>query len=87
MARVEALGHSSDLADDDGGSAEHDQCTPDDLRLHWRYKGRRRTQYLLTNLTEQLIEPTALPNASNDAHSGTAEQDSPASHGPVATAS
>ena len=86
MARVEALGHWSDLADNDGSSAEHGRRAPGDLQLHRRYKGRRRTQYLLTNLTEQLIEPTTPPNASNDARSGMAEQDSLASRGPVSTA-
>ena len=86
VAQVEAIGHWSDLAGDDGDSAEHDRRVPDDLWLHWWYKGLWHTQQLLTNLTKPLIEPPTLYNASSDESSGTAEQNSSASHGPVATA-
>ena len=86
MVRVETLGHWSDLAGDDGGSVEHGRRAPGDLRLHRRYKGLRRTQQLLTDLTEPLIEPATLYNASSDERSSTTEQNSLVSHGPVATA-
>ena len=83
---VEHLGGCSDLASDDGGTAVSRQDGNGELRPRWQNKSLWRTQHLLTDLTEQLIEPTEIPNASNDARSGTEEQNSPVTHGPVATA-
>ena len=81
---VEHLGGCSDLADNDGGTTVSRRDNDGELWPHWQNKSLRRTQHLLTDLTEQLIEPTKILNASNDTRSGIAEQKFtgvPRSHG------
>ena len=82
---VEHLGGCSDLAGDDGGTTVSRRDGDGELWPRRQNKSLRRTQHLRTDLTEQLIEPTEIPNASNDARSGTVEQNSPVTHGPMAT--
>ena len=83
---VEHLDYYRDLASDDGGMAVSCQDSDGDLQLPRRYKGLRCIQHLLTDLTKHSIELTTDDNAGSDARSGTAEQNSPASYGPVAMA-
>ena len=81
---AEHLGGCSDLAGDDGDTVVSCRDGDGELWPCWQNKSLQRTQHLLTDLTEQLIEPTAIPNTSNDTRSGIAEQKFtgvPRSHG------
>ena len=78
--------YDSVLVVDDGGMAESYQDGADVLRPPRRYKGLRRTQQLLTDVPEPLIEPSMIYKSSSGECGGMAEQNTPVTHGLVTKA-